>query len=100
MLIVIKSPPGSPDASKAVRKAAELAADILLVGDAVGLARRDMLEGFCGTAFALSEHLHAMLPTDTELEKGVKLISRAEMNSMLGKTENPEHWRVDSSRAD
>jgi len=88
MLIVIKSAPGSPEASKAVRKAAELTADILLVEDAVGLALRDMLEGFCGTAFALSEHLYTRLPKSAELEKGVKLLTRAEMNSMLGNTKH------------
>ena len=88
MLIVIKSPPGSSKALKAVIKAAELAADIVLVGEAVCHAVKDGLEGFCGTAFALEGDARRLLPGDTELEKGVKLVTEEEIEEMLGKEEN------------
>jgi hypothetical protein len=83
MFIVIKSPPGSPEASAAVKKAAELATDIVLTEEAVGLALKDRLEGFCGTAFALEDDVLLHLPEGAEMEKGVKLVSREELESML-----------------
>ena len=84
MLIVIKSPPGSLEASQAVKKAAELAADIVLIEEAVRLALKDMLVGFCGTAFALEDDVRSRLPEGAELEMGVKLVSPADLEQMFG----------------
>lgn len=87
MLIIIKSPPGSVPATEAVNRAAELTADIVLTGEAVGLALKDALSGFCGTAFALDIHMQQHLPATAELEKGVKPVSRRELDLMLDREE-------------
>jgi len=83
MLVVIVSPPHSERASAGVRLAAELAADIVLMGEAVGLARRGALEGFCGTAHALEDDVRQRGIPEAELERGVRLIDRAELRHML-----------------
>lgn len=87
MLFIIKSPPGSPESIEAVKRAAELTADIVLVGDAAGLALKDKLEGFCGTAFALESDVRSNLPPGADLEKGVKLVTPGELELMLKEEE-------------
>lgn len=88
MLILIKSPPGSLEAASAIKKAAELAADIMLLEDAAGFALMNMLEGFCGTAFVIATDISSRLPQGSELEKGVKLISAEEKELMLEREEH------------
>lgn len=88
MLVIIQSPAGSEKAILAVNTAAETAADIVLMGDAVGLARKEMLEGFCGTAFALADDVSRLLPPGTELESGVKLINADDLTRMLRQQES------------
>jgi len=88
MLVVIKSPPGSTQADAAIKRAAEITADIVLVGDAAGLALKDMLEGFCGTAFALENDVLSTLAAGAVLEKGVKLITQTELERMLSEDEH------------
>ncbi len=68
---------------QAVNLAAEITADIVLTDEAVGFALKDALNGFCGTAFALDTHMQQYLPQEAELEKGVKQVSRDELNHIL-----------------
>ena len=82
-IVIIKSPPGSPAAADAVSRAATLAADIVLEADAAGLALKDMLKGFCGTAFVNAEDAGERLPAGAELEKGVRLLTGEEMEALL-----------------
>ncbi len=51
--------------------------------EAVPLALKGALEGFCGTAFALDESLEAKGILPGEMEKGVKVMSRAELRELL-----------------
>lgn len=81
MLVVIKSGPESQEAKRAVKIARDTAADIVLLQNAVSLARKDRLEGFCGTAFALSEDLK--LRGIKDLEKSVKEISYEEFIDLM-----------------
>lgn len=83
MMVIIKSPPLSKEAGDAVMRAADMTADIILIKEAVGLALKDALKGFCGTAFALAEDVARGLPEGAELDKGVKLISASEMEKMM-----------------
>lgn len=83
MIIIIKSPQGSERAYSAIEEAAAMAADIVLMGPAAALAAKNMLEGFCGTAFALRSDIDLYLPHGSELEKGVKLLSKQELECLL-----------------
>lgn len=57
MIVIIKSAPDTEEAKRAVRLAGDLAADIVLLQNAVWLAEEERLEGFCGTAYVLDEDL-------------------------------------------
>ncbi len=81
MLVIIKSPPDSQEARRAVRLAGDLAADVVLVQDAVWLAQKERLEGFCGSAFALDEELK--LRGIGDIEEGVKTITYDELVALM-----------------
>jgi len=81
MLVVIKSSPDSNEARRAVRLARDLAADIVLLQNAVWLAREEMLEGFCGTAYALDEDLK--LRGVRNVDKGVKAVGYGELVDLM-----------------
>ena len=83
MIIIINTPPSSEEAQNSIKKAAELTADIILIGPAAALAQKDMLTGFCGTAFALEDDLRTHMPKEAELEKGVKVINADELDELL-----------------
>lgn len=68
MLVVIKSAPHSDEAKRGVKLAKDLAADILLLQNAVYLAEKERLEGFCGTAYALAADLGLRGVSDVEEE--------------------------------
>lgn len=82
MIVIIKSGHDTEEASRAVRVARDLTADIVLVQDAVYLGRKDALEGFCGTANALAEDV-LMRGLADEIDKGVRLIDYGQLVDML-----------------
>lgn len=90
MLVVIKSPPGSPGAERGIDLAREKAADILLVGEGAGLARKGALEGFCGTAFVLRNDLLSAGIIEGEMEQSVKALSSEELSALLGREDKVE----------
>lgn len=79
--MIIKSGPDSDEAMKAIGIARDETADIVLIGDAVYLARPDGLEGFCGTAFALAEDIRSRGIVD--IDKGVKEITPEELIELM-----------------
>jgi len=81
VLVVIKSGPDSEEAMHAVEIARDEAADIVLIRDAVYLARPDGLEGFCGTAFALEDDVRSRGIVD--IDKGVKGITSEELVELM-----------------
>ena len=83
MIVVISSSPGTDSARSGVKTTRDIAADIALIGDAVGLARRGALEGFCGTAHAIEADVRMHGIPDAELERGVRLIDRAELERLI-----------------
>jgi sulfur relay protein TusB/DsrH len=72
MLVVIKSAPDTREARRAVKLARDTAADILLIQNAVYLAGKERLEGFCGTAYVLDEDMR--LRGVSDIEKAVKTV--------------------------
>ncbi|MCK4910538.1 MAG: hypothetical protein KAR83_02800 [Thermodesulfovibrionales bacterium] len=82
-MIVISGSPGSEETQRKVGQAALETADLILVREAVPLACKGALEGFCGTAFALDESLEAKGIRPEELEKGVRVMARDELRELL-----------------
>ena len=83
MLVVIVSPPQSVRAIAGVKTARDLTADIVLEGEAVGLAKRGALDGFCGTAHALQDDVRERGIPEDALERGVRLIDRTELQRLI-----------------
>jgi len=85
MLVIIKSAPDTQGAGRAVKLARDMVADIALIQNAVCLARPEMLEGFCGTAFALDEDLK--LRGIKDIEKSVKEITYDELVDLMAEND-------------
>lgn len=81
MLVVIKSAPDTREARRAVKLARDTAADILLIQNAVYLAGKERLEGFCGTAYVLDEDMR--LRGVSDIEKGIKTVGYGEAVDLM-----------------
>ncbi|GAB4387785.1 MAG: hypothetical protein Kow0025_03320 [Thermodesulfovibrionales bacterium] len=80
MLVVIKSAPHTDEARRGVRLAKDLAADILLLQDAVYMAEKERLEGFCGTAYALASDAALR---GVEVEKEIRAVGYGEAVDLM-----------------
>lgn len=83
MLIILKNGPDTTEGRRGIKLARDMAADVVLIQNAVYFAEKDRLEGFCGTAYALQEDLS--LRGITETEKAIKIISYDELAELLSK---------------
>lgn len=81
MLVLIKSAHDTPEARRAVKLARDMAADIVLLQNAVCLAEKDRLEGFCGTAHALAEDLK--MRGIASVEKSVRPIDYGQLVDLI-----------------
>lgn len=81
MLLIIRSAPDTTEARRAVKLARDTAADILLIQNAVCLAGKDRLEGFCGTVYALHDDIR--LRGISDIEKGVKTVGYDEAVDLM-----------------
>lgn len=81
-LRIIRSAPGSAEALEAIMSAAEQLADLLLIDAGAAHVSKGALDGFCGTAFAAQEDIDALGIDPQRMEKGVRIISRAELLAM------------------
>ena len=57
MIVIIKSAPDTPEAKRGITMAGDLAADLVLVQNAVYLARPGQVGGIRGAVYALDEDL-------------------------------------------
>jgi len=85
MLIIIKSSHDTAEARRAVKLARDMAADLLLVQNGVYLARKDALEGFCGTVHVLEEDLR--LRGIKDVEKDIRTASYDDVVDLLAAEE-------------
>jgi len=74
MFVIVKSGPDTQDGRRGVKLARDMSADICLIQNAVYFARKERLEGFCGTLYALEDDLRLRGLKDDELEKKIKKI--------------------------
>jgi hypothetical protein len=83
MFIVIASPPDSAAARGALMRAAERAADVVLVGPAVRLGLPGAMGGFCGSAFVLGADLADEGLSPDDLEKGVQALDYDDLLDLM-----------------
>jgi sulfur relay protein TusB/DsrH len=85
MLVIIKSAHDTPEAKRAVKLARDLAADIVLLQNAVCLAEKDRLESFCGTAHVIEEDLK--LRGIDDIDKGVRPIDYDQLVELISEND-------------
>lgn len=81
MIVLIRTGPDDVRSAAALKLARERAADVALMDEAVWMARPDGLGGFCGTAYAVAEHIQER--GIMHVERGVRVIDLAQMVLML-----------------
>ncbi len=55
MLVLIKSAPDTSEAKRGLKMARDMSADVAFVENGVYFALDEMIEGYCGTAYAVKE---------------------------------------------
>ena len=57
MLVMVKSSPDSAEGKRGIKLAMDMAADLILIQNAVYFSQKKRLESFAGTAYALDEDM-------------------------------------------
>ncbi len=81
MLVIIKSAPNTPDGNRGLRIARDASADLVLLQNGVYFAQNDMLDGFCGIAYAVEEDLKMRGIKD--IKRGIKTIDWNELIDLI-----------------
>jgi len=74
MLVIVKSSPDTADGKRGIKLAKDMAADIVLVQNAVYFSQGEGLEGFCGAAYCLDDDARLRGLKEGGMQQGVKRI--------------------------
>ena len=74
MIVIVKSSPDTPEGKRGVKLARDMAADIALIQNGVYFAQKEMLEGFCGTAYVLGDDTRLRGLNRDEIDKAIRNI--------------------------
>ncbi|GBE02474.1 DsrH like protein [bacterium BMS3Bbin06] len=85
MLVLIKSSPDTDEGRRGLKMARDLSADIVFLQDGVYFALSEMIDGFCGTAYATEEDL--ALRGLRDRVNGVKVVGWEELVDMMADEE-------------
>jgi sulfur relay protein TusB/DsrH len=55
MIVLVKSLPDTPEGKRGIKMARDMAADIVFIQNGIYFALDEMIEGYCGTAYAVKE---------------------------------------------
>jgi len=81
MLVIVRSSPDTSEGKRGLKMARELAADIVFLQNGVYFALNDMMEGFCGTAYALEEDIQ--LRGLTGQMRGIRVVGWDELIDLM-----------------
>ena len=87
MIVMIKSAPNTPEAKRAITLASDLAADLVLIQNAVYLARKRKDSGISGAVYALDEDLRMRGMGPEENIGAVKRIDYDMLVDLITKTD-------------
>ncbi|HHN64121.1 MAG TPA: hypothetical protein ENK09_02005 [Nitrospirae bacterium] len=73
MLVLIKSAPNTVEGKRGLKIARDTSSDIVLLQDGVYFMVNEMLDGYCGTAYAIEEDVS--LRGLGDIRTGVKIIN-------------------------
>ena len=74
MIVIVKSSPDTPEGKRGVKLARDMASDIALTQNGVYFAQKEMLEGFCGTAYVLGDDTRLRGLNRDEIDKAIRNI--------------------------
>jgi sulfur relay protein TusB/DsrH len=72
MLVIIKSSPDTPEAKRGIKLAMDMAANIVLIQNAVYFAQKNRHDSFTGIIYALEDDVRLRGLRDEELRKDMK----------------------------
>jgi len=72
MLIIIKSSPDTPEGKRGIKLATDMAANVVLIQNAVYFAQVDRHDSFIGIIYALEDDIKLRGLRDEELRKDMK----------------------------
>lgn len=58
MIILVKSLPATPEGKRGIKMARDMAADIVFMQNGIYFALDEMIDGYCGTAYAIKEDVY------------------------------------------
>lgn len=85
MVVIVKSGPDTADGKRGVKLARDMAADLVLVQNGVYFARKERLEGFCGTAFVLDDDARLRGLHEGDLEKDIGRLSYGDLVDVMAR---------------
>lgn len=83
MLVIVKSSPDTPDGKRGVKLARDMAADLVLLQNAVYFAQKERLDGYCGAAYILDEDRRLRGIGEGDIEKGVRRLDYASLVDLM-----------------
>lgn len=83
MLVIVKSPPETPDGERGIKFARDMAADVVLMQNGIYFAQKERLGGFCGRAYILDEDMRLRGLKDEGLEKGIEKLNHDELIDLI-----------------
>lgn len=88
MLVLLRNSPDTTEGRRGVKLARDMAADLVLLQNAVYFAQRERLEGFCGVIYLLEEDSRLRGLKNEEIEKDIRKIDYDRLIDMLADEEN------------
>ncbi len=87
MLVIVKSAPDTPEGKRGVKLARDMAADLVLLQNAVYFAQKERLEGFCGTACVLEEDRKMRGLDDIDIDKSIRDINYDDLVDLMAEND-------------
>jgi sulfur relay protein TusB/DsrH len=87
MLVLVKSGPETNEGKSALKLARDMSADVVLLQNGVYFALNELLEGFCGTVYALKEDMVLRGLGEHDVAKGLKDMNWDELIDAMAEEE-------------
>jgi sulfur relay protein TusB/DsrH len=84
MIVIIKSAPDTPEGTRGMTMARDMAANVVLIQNAVYFALKDRLEGLPGTVSALEDDLKLRGLTNDDLKGDIRKLSYDGFIDLIG----------------
>lgn len=87
MFVIVKSAPDTTDGKRGMKLARDMAADVVLLQNAVYFAQKERLEGFCGTAYVLDDDVRLRGLKNDEIEKDIRKLDYGSLIDLMARAD-------------